>query len=719
MSDLRRSLAGLAYGSSVYFSYTNDAQDATGRPLAGSTIPPLDPVSPEIVGCLRISTLLLFLKRAFGGGGSAERTTGAVLLTICLLLCPCHSTEPPDWFRAFERADHERPCTRVPRRYADHLADLQRSDRPLMRSVKWGESLFLSGYFAVLKTVNTCRAIFNGKKLSRLCPVPPAVNLVDTRGLVREVLSQLRQQEGNRKGLFVHGGDFRHWFHQISAPGWMRRLFGLVEDGGNEYQWQSVPMGWSWSPVIAQSCAWAVLSFHEAGEAPLLDPEAFKNGRLPTWVNVLDKKGHPIGRATVYYDNYVFLMNDENGLRRVEAIVQRNCREMGAVIKPGSEFSCTAEQMLIDQSSPGTWDEKGFRFLGIHFFGRSESGRGNDLTHLMWRPTKIESWAASMNMDTGKETGDAKRDRPWREWAKMAGQCIFALLMSPDGLRRHPRCRELILATKEIGQSAHTDTWDGRGACTTRLAALEHIWREVQTLQEDPYEASVDLRAKGDTKFRDPTFEHVLFTDASKTGLGWSWVQWQDDAWQDMHARYGCLGRPLDKEAGKEHIFFLELRAALEGLGAWDAEHTDPEARVTLVVDNAALAFALRQGFSSNFKATDMLMEAGRLLDRVEEVILVISEDNPADCCSRNQATDWKTGRSSAESHSATKVPWPGIPPTSEWDARVLRGLRCVLARARGWNWASENRSKWAELEEQSGPRHTAPPDELTEFTRG
>jgi hypothetical protein len=77
----------------------------------------------------------------------------------------------------------------------------------------------------------------------------------------------------------VIGGDFRHWFHQIPAPSWMRRLFGLRGPDGTEHQWQSIPMGWSWSPLIAQACAWTVLAFLEADEAPLLDPKAFAGGR--------------------------------------------------------------------------------------------------------------------------------------------------------------------------------------------------------------------------------------------------------------------------------------------------------------------------------------------------------------------------------------------------------------------------------------------------------
>ena len=105
----------------------------------------------------------------------------------------------------------------------------------------------------------------------------------------------------------------------------MRRPFGLVGQGGKAYQWQSVvPMGWSWSPLLAQRCAWTVLSYSEEGEAPYWTPLAFHQGRLSSWVGVLSAKGEKIGVCTVHSDNYLSLLNDANGIDRVNGRLERN-----------------------------------------------------------------------------------------------------------------------------------------------------------------------------------------------------------------------------------------------------------------------------------------------------------------------------------------------------------------------------------------------------------
>jgi hypothetical protein len=108
----------------------------------------------------------------------------------------------------------------------------------------------------------------------------------------------------------------------------------------------------------------------------------------------------------------------------------------------------------------------------------------------------------------------------------------------------------------------------------------------------------------------------------------------------------------LSPGSRRAHLF-LELRAAIEGLRAWVAEPRHAGRKVTRVVDNAAAAFALRHGFSSNNKATAIIQEAAYVLERVEDIILAISGDNPADCCSRNRPERWRAGVYDHASHRA------------------------------------------------------------------
>jgi hypothetical protein len=76
-------------------------------------------------------------------------------------------------------------------------------------------------------------------------------------------------------------------------------------------------------PLFAQSCAWAVLAFCMGQVAPLLDLKAFRSGRLPTWVDVLDARGNVVGMATAYYDNYHVVIDDDNGFENVQKTESR------------------------------------------------------------------------------------------------------------------------------------------------------------------------------------------------------------------------------------------------------------------------------------------------------------------------------------------------------------------------------------------------------------
>jgi hypothetical protein len=713
MADLKRSVMGLAYGSERFTNYNGDeAGESTAGPGCRERVPPLDAILSFLVGGLQVLTLLAFLDPGAIIRRSATRvvqpgTRWCVLLTIMLLLDPTDSVAlAPEWTLPFRRNEVAIPNRIIGRRYAGHIAQLRagpapgKPGGPLLRVVQWGTSWFISGYFAVMKTASCARSIFNGKLLSRLCPTPMPVNLTDTQGLVRAVVDFLRRQRPGRRRMFVVGGDFRHWFHQIPGVAWMQRLFGLRDADGNEYQWQSIPMGWSWSPLIAQACAWAVLAFHESEEHPLLDPSAFAQGRLPTWVNVLGPDGKTVvGVATVYYDNYLFLVDNKTAYEYVLKRVARNTAHLQAEVKEGSTFSFTTDDLV--------GPEGGFTYLGMTFKAeRDPTGRQDKpaaIGKLTWGPSKLDSWKSRFD----PSVRPAAHVFTCRSMAQLSGQCLFALLMAPGGLRRHDMARPLIEVTKTVGRMAHTaeEKWNATWTDEACLRQLWEVWLEVVKLEKDPYEC--DFSQPLPRELAPAAYTHVLFTDASKDGLGWSWMhQNGEQDWVDDHGE-SCRGRPLTPVEAEEHIFFLELRAAIEGLQAWIRCHPSDLQRVTLVVDNAAAAFALRHGFSSNAKATALICSARASFERVEDIVLVISGDNPADCCSRNRPQWWQRGQPDPTSHS---IPLGG--QGREWDVRLTRAQHCIHSRARGWNWASETRTAWHDRAgQQAGLRHNAPED--------
>ena len=149
-------------------------------------------------------------------------------------------------------------------------------------------------YFAVLKSDGvTARSIFNGKRLSTFFEAPPTTNLPE----VADVLKELSRSD------FLIIGDWRHYFHQFALHDDVSSYFGL-EQGEDTYVYRVLPMGWSWSPRIAQSLSMAILL--EAGSrAGLLDPADYADSPNPP--SIIRMRG---GCATVWYDNVLCMFTD-------------------------------------------------------------------------------------------------------------------------------------------------------------------------------------------------------------------------------------------------------------------------------------------------------------------------------------------------------------------------------------------------------------------------
>ena len=138
--------------------------------------------------------------------------------------------------------------------------------------VSAGACVLFAAYFAVPKTDSSARSIFNGKTLSKeYYHVPPSVQLPDFAELLKIICRGFR----NAKRIFLLSGDWRHWFHQICLHPSIARFFGLTMKIPSEpEEWEQgmkvpeptkdsrracLPMGWSWSPLLAQSIGFGVI----------------------------------------------------------------------------------------------------------------------------------------------------------------------------------------------------------------------------------------------------------------------------------------------------------------------------------------------------------------------------------------------------------------------------------------------------------------------------
>jgi len=89
----------------------------------------------------------------------------------------------------------------------------------------------------------------------------------------------------------------------------------------------------------------------------------------------------------------------------------------------------------------------------------------------------------------------------------------------------------------------------------------------------------------------------------------------------------------------KVKIFLMELHGAIVALQ--HAESQAPGTPIILCVDNTAVFWCLRRGYSTSSRATEMMKAVHHILPRVHLVHLV-SADNVADCPSRNNNLDYE-----------------------------------------------------------------------------
>ena len=86
----------------------------------------------------------------------------------------------------------------------------------------------------------------------------------DFADLLRLICNTFR----NCTRIFLLSGDWRHWFHQMRLHAEVAKYFSLTikhsVTGQSKakrtfYNWTCLPMGWSWSPWIAQCVGYGII----------------------------------------------------------------------------------------------------------------------------------------------------------------------------------------------------------------------------------------------------------------------------------------------------------------------------------------------------------------------------------------------------------------------------------------------------------------------------
>ena len=255
-----------------------------------------------------------------------------------------------------------------------------------VHAVKW-----FGTYFSVPKSETHARAIWNGKKLSGVSKHPPAVNLPYLPDLLKRLSEETRRM---KRAPTVLVQDWSAFFHQIPVCQELSEYFVMsfrrkvktskragrrTKDTVEHYRWTTLPMGWSWSPYVAQSVGLATVLHEEADDEQIyLVPEGLK--ALPTYIPL---KGG--GFMCLYYDNLLIAGFDDRIMEEARRRLDRNQKMFNVVVKPGSLEFRRGKDLVVPRVRKTEDDMGGVKpidYLGAYFFCRYDrAGK----VELAWR----------------------------------------------------------------------------------------------------------------------------------------------------------------------------------------------------------------------------------------------------------------------------------------------------------------------------------------------
>jgi len=505
---------------------------------------PLDPIEREVVGALRLSEVLEQMRSEFPSWASVLR-------------------------RIFDgdvgfQYKHQTRLPVVAKKYRAHMEHLQDCGILVFAYVLGHDSphRWISGYFSVRKgCLRLSRSIFNGRALSLMCRPPPPVNLLELRTLLREA--------SNHVGNFFML-DLRHWFHQVrwsSVGEGLRKLFTIVYEG-LAYSWDTLPMGWSYSPFICEMLAWFLVLHLEPGERALFRKADYLNdhGGLPTHVHIQRPDGSelPIGFVSITYDNVGVFCSDCDTCLKIKKRVLRNLTLFGALVKEESVGYFSAKDMAEHARSP-----KRPEYLGLSLGVRTTAGERS----LIWKVSeqRMKEW----------ENSQYSNRMTRRRVAQWCGRILRHHYIS---LKPLFQVEEVIAVVRELGKQTGTRRELWNEMVTVNAESVEFLQAHWKNVLRDAWHTVRVFPAS-------PSL--IVFTDASGWD-GWGFVI-ADLSGQILFQRW-C--------AWKEHEVHLHIFIKETWATAWAAKcvrrRFSTSHHLIFALDNVPSRQAIQRGYSSN-----------------------------------------------------------------------------------------------------------------------
>lgn len=463
--------------------------------------------------------------------------------------------------------------------------------------------LFISTYFAILKANGLARTIFSGGALSRLFRRPPPVCL-PSLPLVLSIISDILRG----KKFFFLTADLRHFFHQLAVCGDIQKYFS-VHCQREVFFFLNLVMGWSYSPRIAQSMAWAALLFFASAENGLEKSAkeflALRPENPPGFMLLHDTLGRVVGLILIWYDNYLAWTTDADVGVGLSNTMKAMDRRFG--FKWGEKTLCPPK-VLAATSTSTQENAKACVALGIQFARQVKRGRSEAPDHMIWRLKPATAAKAIVLL----------AEPPPEEWscravAAVTGSRVWQCYISCESFTL---ITEILVLSSKVGKHARLHGWNSTLKITDD--DRQTIKRALEAIASNPWYGS-------------PTalnFTQITIVASDATLQRGAWVLYGG---KGVRAAWKNWPWPEDQLA--DSIFLLELRAAVAAIMAVGRSGV-----VVVVIDNTAAAAVLRAMYSSTPKGRIVVGELIDFLAR-NHLFLVIASiaglDNDADAPTR------------------------------------------------------------------------------------
>ncbi len=516
--------------------------------------------------------------------------------------------------------------------------------------------------FTVPKCTKTLRLIFDCRTQNTSCRRPPPVCLPS----IVEVLEMAR----NCRCIIL--GDLRHYFHQIGLPENMKKYFA-VRCGGRFFRGNTLPMGHSWSPHLAQSISLLLLVHCEEKQLKLFDYTFLNGEKLPTYIPIL-WKGERAGFACLAYDNFGLFLDIDNPQLNA-AIASRlvnNARHFGIIWKELHKFRrCNPPGGLIhtedsdilkpptkrsrveNEKSNPPQKRKLPIFLGVEL--------NMDRDTLRWRH-------APKRADKLEKLQLKPSTR--RQIAEIVGSVIWDCMIQLKCLGEVADIIEYLSTMAK--ETSHKKDWDSPPTVMPPQQWLELVAEWHTTAKANDWICNRPIRAAAEYAF--------ACSDAADEAAGGVEICLTTGAVKDFW--YDDKSKVLE-----EHIFINEVVAAVKTVKWLARRHVTRPIHFTILVDNIPARRALERGYSTNRAIARVSWRMWKWAD-AEGVDIhfvdVASKLNAADCLTR----DWQTHKDgkSHNYHGRGSFCSDRVLASKE----ILAGLRAgrpTVSDARGVTW--------------------------------